>query len=182
MRNLKILDNNISLIEEKNGYSKTPVQEAGNKKDHLLYIGLNFNSGATPLPEQNKRKQKYKAPVLIIKIDLGKLIVGGNKKISPNDIVLKEASVIENQPDPAEKQIIDENKSINNIAQYKTLSFREKQIFRLIALGKSRREIADQLFLSFSTINTYRARILEKMELKNNAEIMRYAFKNNLVE
>jgi len=53
---------------------------------------------------------------------------------------------------------------------------------RLIASGKTVTEIAAMLSLSDKTISTYRARILEKMEMKNNAELMLYALRNNLVE
>ncbi len=65
---------------------------------------------------------------------------------------------------------------------HKNLSDREYQILVLIGEGKSINEIADKLILSINTINTYRARILEKMNLKSNAEIIRYAILNNLVE
>jgi DNA-binding NarL/FixJ family response regulator len=53
---------------------------------------------------------------------------------------------------------------------------------RLIASGKTVSEIADILSLSDSTISTYRARILEKMEMKTNAELTHYAIQNKLVE
>lgn len=62
------------------------------------------------------------------------------------------------------------------------LSDREFEVMRLIASGKTVREIADLLFLSDKTISTYRARILEKMGMKTNAELTRYAIINNLVE
>jgi len=51
---------------------------------------------------------------------------------------------------------------------------------RLIASGKTAGEIADVLSLSDSTISTYRARILEKMGMKTNAELIHYAIQNNL--
>lgn len=62
------------------------------------------------------------------------------------------------------------------------LSNREFEILRRIALGKTVKEIATEFSLSVNTISTYRARILEKMNLHNNAEIMRYAFLNKLIE
>lgn len=69
-----------------------------------------------------------------------------------------------------------------NAAQplYHTLSNREIEILRLIASGKKTRQIADQLFLSLSTIYTYRARILKKLRLENDAELIRYAIDNQL--
>lgn len=64
---------------------------------------------------------------------------------------------------------------------HETLSDREYEVMRLIASGKTATEIAQELALSVKTISTYRARILEKMRLRNNAEITTYAIRNRLV-
>lgn len=65
---------------------------------------------------------------------------------------------------------------------HETLSAREYEVMRKIALGKTVTEIARELFLSPKTISTYRSRILEKIGIKNNAELIRYAIKNRLVD
>ena len=65
---------------------------------------------------------------------------------------------------------------------HKTLSDREYQIFCTIASGKTVSDIAAELSLSVKTVSTYRARVLEKMKMKNNAELTYYAIKNHLVE
>jgi two-component system invasion response regulator UvrY len=65
---------------------------------------------------------------------------------------------------------------------HETLSDREYQVMCMIAGGETLRNIADKLCLSIKTISTYRSRILEKMCMKNNAEIMRYAIKYHLEE
>jgi two-component system, NarL family, invasion response regulator UvrY len=62
------------------------------------------------------------------------------------------------------------------------LSDREFQVLRLIGSGKMVGDIARELSLSVKTISTYRSRILEKMGMKNNAELMRYAMQHQLVE
>ena len=64
---------------------------------------------------------------------------------------------------------------------HETLSNREYQVMCLIASGKTIAEIAKELFLSIKTISTYRSRILEKMGMKNNAELIHYAINNHLV-
>lgn len=64
---------------------------------------------------------------------------------------------------------------------HEQLSDREYQVMCLIAVGKSLKEIADDLCVGVSTINTYRARILEKMQLRNNTELTHYAIENRLV-
>jgi len=65
---------------------------------------------------------------------------------------------------------------------HETLSDREFQVMRLIALGKSVKEIGFELSLSVKTISTYRTRVLAKMKLKTNADIIRYAVHERLVE
>jgi two-component system, NarL family, invasion response regulator UvrY len=67
-------------------------------------------------------------------------------------------------------------------APHEALSDREYEVMRMIALGKTVTEISKELDLSVKTVSTYRARILEKMEMKNSAEITRYAIRNNLVD
>ena len=63
-----------------------------------------------------------------------------------------------------------------------TLSDREFQVMRLIAMGKAVKEIGFELALSVKTVSTYRTRILLKMKLKTNADIIRYALHEKLVE
>jgi DNA-binding NarL/FixJ family response regulator len=65
---------------------------------------------------------------------------------------------------------------------HEVLSDREFQVMRLIASGKSVGQIAETLHLSVKTISTYRARVLEKMHLQNNAELTHYAIKHELVD
>ncbi len=64
---------------------------------------------------------------------------------------------------------------------HESLSEREYQVLCLIGSGKSVSEIATELSLSVKTVSTYRARILEKMNMKNNAELTHYAIRNGLV-
>lgn len=61
------------------------------------------------------------------------------------------------------------------------LSDREFDVFKMIASGKSVSEIANQFSLSVTTVSTYRSRILEKMDLKSNADLTRYALEKNLI-
>ena len=72
--------------------------------------------------------------------------------------------------------------SVNQKAPQEKLSDREFQVLRLIASGKMVTDIARELSLSVKTISTYRSRILEKMGMKNNAELMHYAIQHRLVE
>ena len=59
---------------------------------------------------------------------------------------------------------------------------REYETMRLIASGKTLSEIAAEMSLSVKTVSVYRARLLQKMQLKNNSELTHYALKNQLVD
>ncbi len=65
---------------------------------------------------------------------------------------------------------------------HEALSDREFQVLQMIAAGRSVKEIAEELALSVKTVSTYRARILEKMNLKTNADLIHYAIQNRLLE
>jgi two-component system invasion response regulator UvrY len=67
-------------------------------------------------------------------------------------------------------------------APHELLSDREYVVLKQIASGKTIREIADAMNLSTQTVSTYRARILEKMQLKSTAEITAYVFRNRLLD
>ena len=92
-------------------------------------------------------------------------VVAGGKYVSPH---------------LAEKLADDLEKSERPL--HEMLSDREFQVMRMIALGKKTSEIAEELALSISTVNTYRARILEKMKMETNVELTRYAIENHLIE
>ncbi len=66
--------------------------------------------------------------------------------------------------------------------RHETLSDREFQVMRLIGSGKTLADIADELALSAKTVSTYRTRLLAKLNFKTNAELVRYAIENGLVE
>jgi DNA-binding NarL/FixJ family response regulator len=65
---------------------------------------------------------------------------------------------------------------------HELLTDREFQVMCMIASGKTVSEIASELFLSVKTISTYRQRLLEKMNMKNNSELTHYVIKNNLLD
>jgi len=65
---------------------------------------------------------------------------------------------------------------------YELLSQREKEVLHLVALGHTNKEIADQLFLSVKTVETYRARLMAKLRLKGRAALVRYALRKGLLD
>jgi DNA-binding NarL/FixJ family response regulator len=93
-------------------------------------------------------------------------VVRGGKYVSPN---------------LAEK-LLYHLRSNTSPAIHDLLSDREYQVLCMIASGKTVTEIATELRLSVKTVSTYRVRILEKLDMKNNAELTRYAIKEGLVD
>ena len=67
-------------------------------------------------------------------------------------------------------------------SSHESLSNREYQVMIRIAAGRSIKKIAAELFLSVRTVSTYRTRVLEKMHLKTNADLIRYALQHKLVD
>ena len=83
-------------------------------------------------------------------------------------------------PKTAEK-LVKEIKFDTVKSRHEKLSDREYQVMCMIASGKTVKEISEYLCLSIKTISTYRARILEKMKMKNNSELTFYAIKHELI-
>ena len=83
-------------------------------------------------------------------------------------------------PALAEKLALGVKKDLTR-TPHETLSDREYEVMSRIASGKTVTEIAEELSLSAKTISTYRARVLEKLGVKNSAEIAQYAIRNGLV-
>jgi two-component system, NarL family, invasion response regulator UvrY len=80
------------------------------------------------------------------------------------------------------EKLVDDLDENANKEPYEILSDREFEILRMLAAGKQQSDIASELNLSPSTVNTYRGRILEKLNLQSNAEIIHFAYKNKLIE
>jgi len=95
-----------------------------------------------------------------------KRILGGGRYVSPR---LAEQLVAQ-LDEPTAKPL------------HELLSDREYEVMRMIASGVPLTEIAGRLHVSVKTVSTYRARIMEKMEMKSNAEVTRYAMMHQLIE
>ena len=83
---------------------------------------------------------------------------------------------------PSVAELLADRLDSGNGPQHASLSDREFHILLQIAAGKTVSEIAEALSLSVKTVSTYRARVLDKMQMKNNAELTHYAIKNRLVD
>lgn len=108
-----------------------------------------------------------------------------NKDCEPEEMIdaIRKVSKGRKYISPDLAEILASNLEVTGEAPiHENLSDREFQVMCMIASGKTITEIAKELYLSINTISTYRIRILEKMGMKNNAELTHYALKNRLVE
>jgi len=108
-----------------------------------------------------------------------------NKASPPSELVAALRAVAEGRRfiDPEVADSLASHVDVHSQRQpHEKLSNREYEVMCLIAQGKSVSDIAESLALSVKTVSTYRTRILEKLELRHNAEITRYALRSGLVE
>ncbi|HEY5600066.1 MAG TPA: response regulator transcription factor, partial [Candidatus Manganitrophaceae bacterium] len=107
------------------------------------------------------------------------------KESSPDQLIKAIEKVAQGgkyvSPSLAEKLAFDLERGMEG-TPHEALSDREYQVLCMIASGKTVKEISEKLSLSVKTISAYRARILGKMNMKNNAELTHYAIQKRLVE
>ena len=159
----------------------------------VLDLTLDDRSGLEVLKELKQIRPKI--PVLILSMHSEEQYArrafkagaaGYTTKDSPRAELVKAVNrVIEGgryvSPAMAEKLIVDIERGSDKPV-HETLSDREFQVMRMMASGQTVKEIAAELALSVKTISTYRARILDKMNLHTNAELIHYAIQNQLIE
>lgn len=141
------------------------------------------------------RSQKPKLPILVLSMHpeeqyaVRVLRAGASgyltKESAPEELITSIRRVSKGMkyisPSLAER-LVSELENDHHGPLHETLSDREYQVMCMIASGRSPTDIAEELSLSIKTISTYRGRILEKMGMKNTAEIIRYAMEHELTE
>jgi two-component system, NarL family, invasion response regulator UvrY len=196
----------IQILEE-NLAMRTVFDEASNGKDALVKIdatGYDLISLDISLPDMNGldllkllKREKPCVPVLLLSmhpeeqyaIRALKLGAAGylTKQSAPDELVTAVSKILQGgkyvSSALSERLVTALGKTEHSGAvSHEMLSDREYRVFCLIASGNTIKQIAEQLFLSIKTVSTYRTRLLKKMAMKNNAEIITYAIKNGLVD
>jgi DNA-binding NarL/FixJ family response regulator len=108
-----------------------------------------------------------------------------NKESAPNDLVRAVRHILEGRLyiSPAMGENLAAHLKPDSDRQpYEDLSDREFEVLQLLGSGKTPTQVSEELHLSLTTISTYRARILAKMNMKTTAELMHYAISNNLTD
>jgi two-component system invasion response regulator UvrY len=123
--------------------------------------------------EYARRALKAGAAAYLTKRSLGKELVAAVKKVLAGGCYIT--------PTVAEMLATDLGRSETRLP-HETLSDREYEVMKLIAAARSVKEIAAELALGEKTVFTYRARLLEKLGLKSDVEVARYALQHELVD
>jgi two-component system, NarL family, invasion response regulator UvrY len=159
----------------------------------ILDLSMPGRSGADLLADLKRARPKL--PVLVLSMhpedQYGKRLLRAGasgyltKDSAPEELIKAIHKVLAGgryvSPALAERLVLELNVDFER-PRHETLSDRELEVLRMIASGKTVGQIAEELHLGVTTISTYRARILEKMNMSTSAELMHYALRNHLVE
>lgn len=159
----------------------------------ILDITLPGRSGIDVL--KDLRSEERNVPILILSMhpetQYGKRVLKAgasgymNKDSAPEELITAIRKVLSGgryvSPVLAEKLALDLAPGAEELP-HERLSDREVEVLRMITSGKSVSQIADALHLGVTTISTYRARILEKMEMATTSELMHYGLINHLLD
>lgn len=169
LKKLRAAKPNVVLLDismpEKNGFDTLRQIMEGNSEIKVLILSM------YPEDQYAVRLMKAGASGYMTKdtapeqlVEAVRKVVAGKKYISPAlaELLLQECGTDSCKP------------------SHELLSNREYQVLRLLGSGKTASEIAESLSISVKTVSTYRAHILEKMKLKNNAELTFYVMENGL--
>lgn len=159
----------------------------------ILDVSMPGRSGIEVLGDLKRVRPKL--PVLVLSMhpegQYGKRVLKAgafgyvNKDSAPEELIKAIRKVLAGgryvSPVLAEELAVQLNEDFGR-PLHETLSDREFEVLRMIASGKTVTQIAEELHLSVPTISTYRARVLEKMNMTTSAELMHYALRNHLVD
>ena len=105
-----------------------------------------------------------------------------NKNAAPEELIIAVERILSGRKyitsEIAEKLLIQSEIKTN---PHEDLSNREFEIFKMLALGKTTTQIADELFVALPTVSTHRHRIMEKLGLNTNSDLTRYAINHHII-
>lgn len=183
---------NAEVTEAGNGNALLAEVNKGNWDLILLDISMPGRNGIELLKQM--RSNGIRTPILILSIHpedqfAVRVLKAGaagflNKESATEELIVAVRKVLSGRKYVSEAiadKLAETMGNPSEGAAHEVLSDREMQVLQRIASGKTVSEIAEEISLSVNTISTYRTRVLEKLGLKNNAELTRYALDNHLV-
>lgn len=179
------------IVEVPDGHSAEKMVRSGEWAILIMDMSMPDKTGLDVLKQL--RSEGIKIPILILSIHpenqyaLRVLKAGGNgyitkdcpraELVNATRIILGGKKYITQEVAEKLTSRLDDDMGKE---KHELISDRELQVLKLIASGKTVSMIAEELSLSVATVSTYRSRLLEKMNLKNNAELTVYAINNHL--
>ena len=183
----------VDIVDEANdGFAALDLARSRRYDVIILDISLPGKDGMEVLPELKEIAPE--TPVLMLSIQpeeqyavrAFRLGASGclNKSSAPEELVeaIRNIAGGGTYLSPKVKDLVMESlRGDPHSKPHELLSERETQVMLGIAGGKTVGELADRLFLSVKTVSTYRTRLLEKLGLQNNAQVMEYVFRHKLL-
>ncbi|MFA4851589.1 MAG: response regulator transcription factor [Bacteroidales bacterium] len=151
----------LTILNKKYPDSKVIVLSM-HTKDEYIYKAVNAGAYGY-LPKQNTSKDE---------------LLNAIRTVHKGEEYLNEAVIQVMQ----KSHILKNTTGIDFHKKYNTLTKREREIVRLVAEGLSNQEIAGKLFVNIRTVETHKTNILQKLNLKNSVDLVKFAIKNNLLE
>lgn len=167
----------------------------------ILILDLSMPPGESGLITTQRIHKKFpKVRIIILSMHeeqeyINKALANGAMsyvlKISPEAEIIKALHHVANGENYLDSNIIISNSDLKkikkaggdvNVKGYKSLSNREKEVFPLIALGYSNKEISQKLFISTKTVEAHKANISRKLHLHSRVDIVRYAIHHHLID
>jgi len=183
------------VVADEAGNGQEVIEKIRNNDYDMVLLDITM-PGMTGLEALKQLKNdKPKLPVLVLSMHpeeqyAVRVIRAGasgylRKESAPDELITAIRQISQGRkyitPSLAEKLAF-EVEADSEKAPHDILSDREYQVLRMIAEGKTVKYIAKEMSLSAKTVSTYRARIMEKMKMKTNAELMHYVMKHRLVD
>jgi two-component system invasion response regulator UvrY len=190
-----LVDNPDMVVADEASNGEEVIKKVGNNDYDLVLLDISL-PGRNGLDVLKQLKcSKPKVPILILSVHpeeqyaLRSLRAGASgyltKHSAPDELINAIRKVAQGRKyitsALAEKLVFELDVEARKL-RHETLSDREYQVMCMIGSGKTVKEIAEALSLSVKTISTHRTHILNKMQMKNNAQLTHYAVKNALVE
>jgi two-component system invasion response regulator UvrY len=182
------------VVAGESGSAKETLERVRNEAFDILLLDISLGDGSGIDLLHQIRPLKPLLPILILSMHpeqqyaVNLLRAGASGYITkdavPHQVVQAIRMLLQGRKyiSPAIAHILADEIGSDRRPPHECLSEREFQVFCKLAAGRSVGNIAEELFLSNKTVSTYRARILEKMNAKSNADLTYYAIKNGLIE
>ena len=182
------------VVAGESGSAKETLQRIRSECFDVLLLDISLPDGSGIDLLHQIRPHKPDLPILILSMHpeeqyaVSLLRAGASGYIAkdavPQQVVQAIRTLLQGRKyiSPVVAHILAEDVGSDRRPAHEQLSEREFQVFCKLAAGRSVGKIAEELFLSNKTVSTYRARILEKMNAKSNADLTYYAIKNGLIE